>query len=81
MASEELTLREVFLADAYEEHVAHLNKRLKELERKQPKSCGFCSKRESEVKRMFYGTSDAICSDCVDDLAKILARPWGSPHD
>ena len=32
MASEELTLREVCLADAYEEHIERLNARIKELE-------------------------------------------------
>lgn len=34
MASEELTLREVFLADAYEEHVERLEKRIEELEQR-----------------------------------------------
>lgn len=32
MASNELTLREVFLADAYEDHVERLNRRIMELE-------------------------------------------------
>jgi len=67
MASEELTLREVFLADAYEEHVAHLNKRLAERDTLLREA----AKRLEEIS----GPCECVSGDLITRIHEALGAP------
>ena len=41
--------------------------------------CSFCSKRESEVKRLVAGKDALICDECIAKAARMMQQPTDEP--